>query len=124
MNHKGIVEKYIEAYNTFKIEDMLSCFLETATFENISNNGGSMSVQGIAEIKALAYKSKDFFISRNQKILKLHEGNDHIVIEVLYKAVLNIDFSEKLKKGDALELKGISIFEFKNYKISRLADFS
>ena len=124
MNNKAIVEKYIEAYNTFNIEEMLSYFLETALFENISNTSGSISVQGISEIKKLANKSKEFFISRKQEIIRMHEGNDHIAVEVLYKAVLNIDFSDTLKKGAALELKGVSIFEFKDGKISRLADFS
>lgn len=124
MNNKTIVEKYIEAYNSFNTEEMLSCFLETALFENISNTGGSISAKGISEIKKLAYKSKELFISRKQEIIRMHQGDDHIIIEVLYKAVLNIDFSEKFKKGDVLELKGISIFEFKNGKINRLADFS
>lgn len=124
MENKAVVEKYIDAYNTFDIEGMLSCFLETALFENMSNSGGSISVQGIAAIKDLANKSKECFTSRKQGITRLHEGNDHIVIEVSYKAVLNIDLSDTLKKGDALELKGVSIFEFKNGKISRLADFS
>ena len=124
MKNKAIVEKYIEAYNTFNIEDMLSCFLQTATFENISNSSGSVVVQGIYEIEKLANKSKEFFISRKQEVLRLHEGKDFIVAEILYKAVLNIDFSDTLKKGDNLKLKGVSIFEFKNGKINRLVDFS
>ena len=103
---------------------MLSCFLETAIFENISNTGESICIQGITEIKNLAYKSKEFFISRNQEIVRFHEGINHIVIEISYTAILNIDISDKLKKGDALKLTGVSIFEFKNGKISRLADFS
>ena len=124
MSHKAIVEKYIDAYNNFNIEDMMSCFLQTASFENVSNASGSICLQGVDEIKKLANKSKEFFISRKQEVLHWHEGKDHVVVEILYKAVLNIDFSDTLKKGNSLELKGVSIFEFKNGKISRLVDFS
>lgn len=124
MTMKTIVQQYITAYNSFDIQGMLSCFLETAIFENISNSSGSITVQGIDEIKNLANKSTELFRSREQKILRLHQGDQHIVIEVLYTAILDKDLSGNLKKGDLLNLKGVSIFEFKNNKISRLVDYS
>jgi hypothetical protein len=45
-------------------------------------------------------------------------------IEIEYYAVLAMDFSNGMKKGNEIRLNGKSIFVFKNNKIIRITDFS
>ena len=41
-----------------------------------------------------------------------------------YKAILNMDLPNGMKKGDTLEMKGQSQFEFKNDRIVKILDVS
>lgn len=119
-----IIRHYIAAYNSFDVEGMLKDLDENIQFENISEGEVNLSITGISAFKEQAERVKAFFTSRKQTITAFKHEANQTEIDIDYHAVLAIDFSDTLKKGDALNLKGKSVFNFLGSKISAITDIS
>jgi hypothetical protein len=117
-----IIENYIKAYNDFNIENMLCNMHEEILFENISNGEITLTTRGIAALKEQAEQAKAYFSQREQNITSIKFDNDIVEVDIDYNAILAIDLPNGLKKGDKLELKGKSIFNFQDNKIIELKD--
>jgi ketosteroid isomerase-like protein len=103
---------------------MLTCFDEHCVFENISAGKVTARTKGKAELDAMARRSAEAFVSREQKVISLTQEQGRIVAEIDYRAVLQVDLTPDLKAGSRLELRGISVVEFSDGKIIRLSDYS
>ncbi|MWC30744.1 nuclear transport factor 2 family protein [Paenibacillus sp. MMS18-CY102] len=123
-NNKGIIEHYIGAYNSFDIEGMLSLLHQDVLFRNYSNGEVNAETRGIQQFRGLAEKSAKIFSSRCQTITSYSAIANKAEIQVDYKAILSEDLPNGLKQGDQLQLKGKSVFEFQEGKISVIEDYS
>lgn len=124
LDEQKIVESFIKFYNAFQIDDMGDLLTENCLFQNISNAAGSIECRGKEEFLKLATKSALLFTERKQTVTNWIIGMNKIAIEIDYDAILAHDLANGLKKGERLQLKGVSIFEFEEKKIKRLVDFS
>ena len=124
LGKQEIVEKYVRAYNGFRLDDMAECLTEQCIFENVSNFGNSITTVGKEEFRKLAEQSKDIFKTRKQVVKNWIISETHIAIEIDYLAELAVDLPNGLKAGQELKLRGVSIFQFEGSKICRLADYS
>ena len=124
MNREDIILQYIDAYNQFQIEKMVRDFDEMIVFENISNGVTNMSLTGIKAFKEQAELAKDYFSERKQTVKSITHRKDESEVDIDYYAVLAIDLPNGLKKGEALNLQGKSIFKFADNKIIVLTDIS
>ena len=103
---------------------MLKHLDDNIRFENISSGETNMVLNGISSFKEQAEQAKAFFSERKQTITSFkHEANE-TEVEIDYHAVLACDFPNGLKKGDALQLQGRSIFSFKGDTITAIKDIS
>src|SRR4051812_37272772 len=107
-----LITNYIDGYNQFDIDKMVSHFDEHIVFENISNGETSMLLTGLKAFKEQAEQAKDYFSVRTQTIKSFAHQNNETEIEIDYKAILAMDFPNGLKKGEELRLQGKSIFKF------------
>jgi len=48
---KDIIEKYIQAYNSFDIDGMLSLMYDDVEFKNISGGNINLTTNGIKELR-------------------------------------------------------------------------
>ncbi len=124
MNRETIIQKYIDAYNNFDVEGMVTNLASTVKFVNISDDVINMSITGLEEFKHQAEQAKAYFSERKQSIISFTHNNDQTNIEIDYEAVLAVDFPNGLKKGEKLNLKGRSIFEFYENTITAITDIS
>jgi hypothetical protein len=124
MEREKIIKDYIDAYNNFDIEKMLTHLDEQIKFENISNGVTNMFLTDLNSFRKQAEQAKDVFTTRRQKIKSWSHQECSTEIEIEYDAVLAIDLPNGLKKGDNLNLKGKSIFKFSGDKIIGLTDIS
>lgn len=122
--YQKIIENYIKAYNSFDIDKMLTDMDDNVRFENISNGEINLVTNNISELRIQAEQAKQFFKEREQTITNYTFSNDSVEIQIDYKGILAIDFPNGLKAGDKIELKGRSVFKFKNDKIIELKDIS
>lgn len=121
---KQKIQNYIEAYNNFDVEKMLTDLHEEIVFKNISNGEVNLTLKGISEFKAQAEQAKNLFSQREQKITEIALEDDSVEVKIDYRGVLAVDLPNGLKAGDKIELKGKSIFCFEGEKIIEITDIS
>jgi hypothetical protein len=119
-----IISNYVTAYNNFDVDGMVADFDEDIIFQNIVNDETTMELDGIEEFRNKAEQAVDIFSSREQTITAFLHNENWSEIEIEYHAVLAVDLPNGLKKGDELDMKGKSVFEFSENKITRLTDIS
>ena len=119
-----LIRHYIEAYNTFDIEGMLSVLHPDVIFRNIVGNEVSVETNGLQSFRALAEKAAALFSTRHQTILELREINGRIEADIDYTGVLASDLPDGIKAGDTIRLQGRSVFTVKDGKLSLIEDYS
>lgn len=123
-NREKIIKNYIEGYNQFDIDKMVTDLDNNMVFENIQNGETNMSLTGLAAFTQQAEQAKAYFTERTQTIKSFVHSEITTEIEIDYNAILGMDFPNGLKKGQELNLVGRSIFEFNGDKIIQLTDIS
>lgn len=122
--HKAIIEEYISAYNAFDVERMLSYVHQDVEFKNVSGGVVNAAASGIDELRKMAEQSKQLFSTRHQSVISFEEKGDIARVEIKFEAIFAVDLPNGVKAGDSLNLEGKSIFEFKDGKLWRIADYS
>jgi len=122
--YRKIIENYIDAYNSFDIDRMLSDMHDDIKFENISNGEVNLATNGIEELRNQAELARRLFRERKQTITDIKFNADRVEVKIDYRGILAVDFSNELKTGDVIELKGSSVFRFKDNKIIEIKDIS
>ncbi len=119
------VFKYVEAYNQMDVEDMIAHLDDGIVFLNVMNGQNTLELKGIEEFKKQAIEALSYFSERQQSIESITHNSSSAEITINYRAIAAMDFPNGLKKGDEINLKGKSIFEFsEGGKISRLTDIA
>ncbi|KZN64801.1 hypothetical protein N473_13490 [Pseudoalteromonas luteoviolacea CPMOR-1] len=120
----ALINQYIERYNAFNIEGMLSLFDDSIVFENESNGEVNVRAEGKQEFEDLANESAKLFSQRKQTVTHCIVNDTMAQIDIDYLGVLAVDLPNGLKEGDELKVQGKSYFEFKHDKISYIKDVS
>ncbi|NBL65599.1 nuclear transport factor 2 family protein [Flavobacterium sp. NST-5] len=123
-NRELIINNYIDGYNEFNIDKMVADLDDTIIFENIQGGETNLVITGLEDFKEQAEKAATYFSERTQTISSIQHSEKTTEIEINYNATLRIDLENGMKKGQQINLKGISIFEFQDGKIIRLTDKS
>jgi hypothetical protein len=79
---KDIIDKYIQAYNSFDIDGMLTLMHNDVEFKNVSGGNINLTTNSIKELRSAAEQAKSIFESRYQKINKYNFENDTASIEI------------------------------------------
>lgn len=119
-----LIRRYIAAYNAMDVPSMLTLLHDVIVFENVSTTSGITTLTGKAQFENLARQSLGVFISREQRIRSLTLGDRTAAVEIDYSAILAVDLPSGPKAGEALLLRGVTIFAFSDGKISRISDYS
>lgn len=119
------VFRYVEAYNKMDVEDMIAHLDDGIVFLNVMNGENTLELKGIEEFKKQAIEALSYFSEREQSIKSITHNLSSTEITINYGAIAAMDFPNGLKKGDEINLKGKSIFEFSaDGKIVRLTDIA
>lgn len=122
--NRSLIECYIDYYNSFDIDGMMSVIHPDIEFKNVSGGKVNATASGVDEFRQLAEKSKGLFTSRKQTVIKFWSNDDRASIEVAYEGVLASDLPNGMKAGETLRLSGRSEFTFHDGKIFRIMDIS
>jgi ketosteroid isomerase-like protein len=121
---RGVVDRYLAAYNAFDIDAMMATIHPDIEFRNVSGSVVNATASGEGEFRQLAEQTKGLFSSRNQTLRSFASGGGIAMIEVTYEAVLAADLPNGMKAGETLRLEGRSEFVFRDGKICQLTDYS
>ncbi len=122
--YEDIINRYIASYNNRDTEGMLDCVTENVVFENVSNTGQSMRLEGRAQMGEVAALSGNAFSYRRQRIIKLVIGEAKAAAEIEFEGKAAVDLPNGVKAGETVTLRGASFFEFEGRLLSRIADYS
>lgn len=123
-DQQRMIEGYINAYNAFDVQAMLQDLHEAVIFENSSNGQVDLRLEGIAAFKEQAEAAKSYFKERKQDPTTWRFQGNVVEVDIDYTATLAIDFPNGMKAGDTLDMKGQSVFEFKDGQIIKIQDKS
>lgn len=120
---RTLIKQYIEAYDTFNIQELSALMHPEVTFSNISEGQEQTNTQGVDEFIALAEETLSLFKSRHQDITGYLFNGEHAVVNIDCKGVLAKDLPSGLKAGDLLHLTGKTEFNFEGNKLKRIVDY-
>jgi hypothetical protein len=121
---KEIVEDFINAYNQFDIDRMVSYVHPEIEFRNISAGEVTHAIKGVEGFKLQAREASYYFTERRQIITRLLIEEQKAEAFVDYSGTLAVDLPNGLHEGDKIEMQGKSVFTFEDGKILRLEDIS
>jgi hypothetical protein len=121
---KEIVEDFINAYNQFDIDRMVSYVHPEIEFRNISEGEVTHAIKGVEGFKLQAREAGYYFTERRQTITRLLIEEQKAEAFVDYSGTLAVDLPNGLQEGDKIEMQGKSVFTFEDGKILRLEDIS
>lgn len=121
---QALLERYLDAYNSFDIERMMEVVHQDIEFRNISDGEVNASALGANEFRKLAEQSKRLFSSRRQTVTKFDLDGNAVSLEVDFVGVLASDLPNGIKAGETLRLTGRSELVFRDGKIYQLTDYS
>ena len=122
--HEDIIHRYIQSYNDRDIEGMLDCVTEDVVFENISNTGQTMRLEGRDNMGEVARLSGNAFSYRRQKLSSLVIGEGKAAAEIEFEGKAAVDLPNGVKAGETIKIHGATFFEFRGRLLSRIADYS
>jgi ketosteroid isomerase-like protein len=121
---KDLIERFVRAYNSFDVDGMVALMHPECSFQNISGGQVTALAAGIRQFRELAEESKALFSSRSQKITAYKFEQESVTVDVDFQGVLRVDLPNGPQAGQTLNLKGKSIFRFRDGLIYELIDQS
>lgn len=119
-----IIRRYIANYNDRDIDAMLACVTDDVVFENISNAGQSMRLDGKVMMRQVAEVSGNAFSYRRQRLINLVTGGGKAAAEIEFEGRAAVDLPNGIKAGETVKVRGASFFEFRGPLLCRIADYS
>ena len=119
-----VIARYIQSYNARDIDGMLDCVTDDVVFENISNIGGSMRLDGKDMMRQVAELSGNAFSYRRQRLINVVTGGGKAAAEIEFEGKAAVDLPNGVKAGETVKVRGASFFEFRGNLLCRIADYS
>jgi ketosteroid isomerase-like protein len=118
------IRRYIASYNDRDIDAMLACVTDDVVFENISNAGQSMRLDGKVMMRQVAEVSGNAFSYRRQRLINIVTGSGKAAAEIEFEGRAAVDLPNGVRAGETVRVRGASFFEFRGALLCRIADYS
>ncbi|KCZ60037.1 MULTISPECIES: nuclear transport factor 2 family protein [Hyphomonas] len=119
-----IIARYIASYNARDIDGMIDCVTDDVVFENISNSGQSMRLDGKDMMRQVADLSGNAFSYRRQRLVNVVTGAGKAAAEIEFEGKAAVDLPNGVRAGETVKIRGASFFEFRGNLLCRIADYS
>lgn len=123
MNLPTIIQTYLDAYNRKDVVALVACVSDSVIFENVSNTGPSMKIEGRAAFAELAAKAATLFISRQQSIRAAVVEGNCVALELDWTGIPAFDLGP-MKAGERVNIRGASFLTIEDGKLMRIVDLS
>ncbi|MEH6410251.1 MULTISPECIES: nuclear transport factor 2 family protein [unclassified Hyphomonas] len=119
-----VIARYIASYNARDIDGMIGCVTDDVVFENISNTGQSMRLDGKDMMRQVADLSGNAFSYRRQRLVNVVTGAGKAAAEIEFEGKAAVDLPNGVRAGETVKIRGASFFEFRGNLLCRIADYS
>jgi len=118
-----IINSYLDAYNRKDVAALVDCVSDAVVFENISNAGASIKIEGRDAFAELAGQAATMFESRNQAVRTAVVNGDNVALEVDWTGTPAVDLGP-MKAGVEISMRGASFITIVGGKLARIVDLS
>ena len=119
-----VIARYIASYNARDIDGMIGCVTDDVVFENISNTGQSMRLDGKDMMRQVADLSGNAFSYRRQRLVNVVTGAGKAAAEIEFEGKAAVDLPNGVRAGETVKIRDASFFEFRGNLLCRIADYS
>ncbi|MEM1105239.1 MAG: nuclear transport factor 2 family protein [Pseudomonadota bacterium] len=119
-----LITQYITCYNNRDIDGMIACVSDDVVFENISNSGQSMRLEGKQAMRQVAELSGNAFSYRRQRLVNMVSADAKAAAEIEFEGKAAVDLPTGVMAGESVKIRGASFFELRAGLLSRVADYS
>lgn len=123
MTLPAIIKSYLDAYNCKDVTTLVACVADDVVFENVSNSGQSIKIEGSAAFAELAKQAAAMFTIRHQAVRNAVIDGDLVALEVDWTGTPAIDLGP-IKAGEQFAMRGASFITISGGKLSRIIDLS
>ncbi len=118
-----IIQNYLDAYNRKDVAAIVACVADGVVFENVSNAGQSMKIEGRAAFAELAGQAATMFTTRRQTIRNAVVDGDRVALEVDWTGTPAIDLGS-MKAGEPVAMRGASFMTIAGGMLTQIVDLS
>lgn len=123
MTLPAIIQSYLDAYNRKDVAALLACVADDVVFENVSNAGQSITIEGRTAFAELARQAATMFTARHQAIRNAVVDGSHVALEVDWTGTPAFDLGP-MKAGEQVVMRGASFITISGGKLTRIMDLS
>ena len=123
MTLPAIIQSYLDAYNRKDVAALVTCVADDIVFENVSNSGQSMKIEGRTAFAELAEQAATMFTTRHQAISNAVVDGSRVALEVEWTGTPVIDLGS-MKAGEQVAMRGASFMTIADGKLTRIVDLS
>jgi len=123
-NIAAIVRRYVEHYNANDVDGMLDCCAEDVVFETVSNPGGAMRLNGKDEMREVIEATTRAFSERRHEVVSILVDGEKAAAETVFSGVAAAELGNYVRPGEHVSIRGATLFETRDDKLTRICDYS
>lgn len=120
----AIVRRYVDRYNANDVDGMLDCCADDVVFETVTNPGGSLKLNGKDEMREVIEATTRAFRERRHEVVAILVDGQRAAAETLFSGVAAAELGHHVRPGEHVSIRGATIFELKDNRLSRICDYS
>lgn len=119
-----LVRRYVDRYNLNDVEGMLDCCADDVVFETVSNPGGSIRLTGKDEMREVIEATTRAFRERRHELVSILVDGERAAAETVFSGVAAAELGQYVRPGEHVSIRGATMFELRDNKLSRICDYS
>ena len=120
----ALVRRYVDRYNLNVVDGMLDCCADDVVFETVSNPGGSIRLTGKDEMREVIEATTRAFRERRHELVSILVDGERAAAETVFSGVAAAELGQYVRPGEHVSIRGATMFELKDNKLSRICDYS
>lgn len=119
-----LVRRYVERYNSNDVDGMLECCADDVVFETVTNPGGSIRLSGKTEMREVIEATTRAFRERRHEVVTILVDGQRAAAETVFSGVAAAELGQHVRTGEHVSIRGATMFELRDNKLSRICDYS
>ena len=119
-----LVRRYVDRYNLNDVDGMLDCCADDVVFETVSNPGGSIRLTGKDEMREVIEATTRAFRERRHELVSILVDGQRAAAETVFSGVAAAELGQHVRPGEHVSIRGATMFELRDNKLSRIFDYS
>jgi steroid delta-isomerase-like uncharacterized protein len=118
-----LIHEFLAAMTAGDVEAVRALIADDVVFEHYTGGARTTRAEGKAAFEELAKGSAEAFASRGWEIRRITKGDGCATFETTMQGVPAADLPNGMKQGVPIALDGVTVYEARDGKITRMSDY-